>query len=221
MDEYLKARKYMVDNQLRTSGITDWRILLVMSDIPREDFVSDSASVVAYSDNHMPVAVGTGAKRYLAAAAPFAKLIQLAEIGPTDTVLDVGAVTGYSTAVIAGLAATVTGLEIDPAMVTAANAHLSTLGISNAKVIAGPLAEGVAGQGQYSVIVLEGVVAAVPQALLDQLADGGRLVALISNGGPAVAHIFVRSGSEVAGRAEFNANMPQLPIEVPEREFEF
>ncbi|WDR03366.1 protein-L-isoaspartate O-methyltransferase [Devosia algicola] len=219
MDELIKARKHMVDNQLRTSGITDWRILAVMSSIPRENFVPESHRVVAYSDKYLPVTIGNGPTRYLGAAAPFAKLVQLADVGPSDTVLDVGAATGYSTAVLAGLAASVTGLEIDPAMVTAANVHLSALGIDNAKVVPGPLADGV--KGQYSVIVVEGMVASVPEPLLDQLADGGRLVALIANGGPAVAHIFVRTGNEVAGRAEFNANLPPLPLEPQALAFEF
>lgn len=215
MSDFQRARKFMVDNQLRTSGITDWRILGVMSDVPRELFVPQDRRDVAYSDQDQPL----GAKRYLSAAAPFAKLIQLAEIGPSDTVLDVGAGSGYSTAVLAGLAASVTGVENDAELVAKANDTLATLGISNAKVISGALDRGVA--GSFNVIIVEGVVPAVPQALLNQLSNGGRLVALISDGGPAVAHIYVRSGSEVAGRAEFNATLPRLDLARREEQFVF
>lgn len=219
MGEFERARKHMVDNQLRTSGITDWRILGVMSDVPRELFVPEERRAVAYSDHDQPIG-GAGTRRYLAAAAPFAKLIQLAGIGPLDTVLDVGAGTGYSTAVLAGLAQHVTGLESDATLANAATANLTALGISNAKVVVGPLERGV--NDSFSVIVLEGVVDCVPSTLLDLLADGGRLVALIADGGqPAVANVFVRTGAEVAARAEFNANLPPLGINSRETEFVF
>ncbi len=210
------ARKHMVDNQLRASGVTDWRILGVMGEVPREKFVPEARQSVAYSDDDQPL----GAKRYLAAAAPFAKLIQLAEIGPTDIVLDVGAGTGYSTAVLAGLAQSVTGIEPDAALVAAANANLDALGITNGRVVQGALTG--AGKQEFTVIVVEGSVAVVPPALLAQLADGGRLVALLKLAGkPAVAYQFVRSGSSVSGRAEFNANLPPLELVHGEEAFVF
>ncbi|MEO5807912.1 protein-L-isoaspartate O-methyltransferase [Devosia sp.] len=215
MSDFERARKFMVDNQLRTSGITDWRILAVMSDVPREMFVPEARRAVAYGDVDQPL----GSSRYLSAAAPFAKLVQLAEIGPTDTVLDIGAGSGYSTAVLAGLAASVTGVESDAGLAAAAAVNLSALGITNAKVVQGAPEAGV--KGQFSVIVVEGAIAAVPQALLGQLADGGRLVALLQDKGPAVAHIYVRSGKDTAGRAEFNANLPPLQFAKREEHFVF
>ena len=109
MTQFERARATMVDNQLRTSGVTDWRVLAEMATVPRERFVPAERQSVAYIDDiHW---LGTRApRRFMMAPATLAKLLQLAEITKDDAVLDVGAATGYSTAVIAGLAASVVGL---------------------------------------------------------------------------------------------------------------
>src|SRR5689334_23246723 len=134
MSDYGRARRMMVDNQLRTSGITDWRILAVMTEVPREQFVPQDRQAVAYSDTVLPI----GSNRYLAAPAPFARLVQLATVGPADTVLDVGAGTGYSSAVLAGLAQKVTALESDADLAAAAKANLAALNLDNVTVVEGP-----------------------------------------------------------------------------------
>jgi protein-L-isoaspartate(D-aspartate) O-methyltransferase len=206
MADFATARLRMVDNQLRTSGVTDHRILTAMGEVPREAFLPADREALAYAD----VAHALGGDRFLAAPAPFAKLLQLAEILHTDRVLDVGAGTGYSTAVLSRLGAHVTGLEPDPALADKARTNLAAAGVANAEVSS----SGFDGTGlpldYFDVIVVEGALDAEPASLFRLLREGGRLVALIDAGGPAVAHIFVKSGGEVAGRSEFNATLPRL-----------
>lgn len=207
MVDYERARRFMVDNQLRTSHVTDRRILAEMGRLPRELFLSVSRRSIAYIDDVQPLGAA-GSARFMPAPATFAKLLQLAEIVPADQVLDLGAGTGYSTAVIAGLCEAVTGIEEDAALAAAATQNLAELGLLNASVIPGTAAA-VLGQ-RYDVIMLEGAVDAVPETLFDLLGEGGRLIALVREGSVAIAHIFVKTGGKVAARAEFNATLPPL-----------
>ena len=209
MVDYGRARKAMVDNQLRTSAITDRTLLAVMGRIPRELFVPADRETLAYIDEPHLLQPGP-TKRALSAPAPFAKLVQLAGIHPTDRVLDLGCGSGYSTAVLAALAEHVVGVDDQPELAAMARANLAGLGIENATISEASLSAGVPQQGPFDVIVVEGVVDAVPEALFEQLADGGRLVALISGDATSVANLFVKSGNDVAGRPVFNASLPPL-----------
>lgn len=204
MVDYERARRFMVDNQLRTSHVTDRRILAEMGRLPRELFLPETRRPLAYIDDVHPL----GAARFMPAPATFAKLLQLADIAATDRVLDLGAGAGYSTAVIAGLCDTVVGIEEDAGLAAAAMENLARLGLANAGVQAGVAAD-LAGQ-RYDVIMVEGAVDSVPETLFDLLEDGGRLVALVREGGVAVAHVYVKSRGSVVARAEFNATLPPL-----------
>lgn len=206
MADFATARRRMVDNQLRTSNVTDRRILTAMEEVPRERFVPEARQALAYTDTDH--SLGNG--RSLASPAPFAKLIQLAEIDHTDAVLDVGAGTGYSTAVLSRLGAHVTGLESDPALVAAARALLTELGVANVSIAQGALDGAGQPRDAFDVIVLEGAVAAEPTALFALLRDGGRLVALLRRNGAGVAHVYVKTAGKVATRAEFNTALPPL-----------
>lgn len=215
MTDFERARKTMVDNQLRTSGVTDRRLLNAMGDVPRERFVPELRRPLAYIDEPVPV---SGARK-LGAPAPFARLVQLAAIEHTDKVLDLGCGTGYSAAVLARLAESVVAVEADASLAAAAKAALAELGVSNAAVVDGPLESAGKSRGPYDVIVVEGVLAEVPDALLNQLKPEGRLAALISVGGkPPVAHLFVRTGKGIASRAEFDARLPPLAPALPRDE---
>ncbi|HWU19469.1 MAG TPA: protein-L-isoaspartate O-methyltransferase [Devosia sp.] len=207
MVDYERARRFMVDNQLRTSHITDRRILAEMGRLPRELFLAESRRPLAYIDDVQPLGAA-GSARFMPAPATFAKLLQLADIAASDRVLDLGAGAGYSTAVIAGLCDTVLGIEEDAQLAAAAVENLSALGLANAAMRAGTAAD-VAGQC-YDVIMVEGAVDSVPEALFALLEEEGRLVALVREKGVAVAHVFVKSGGSVAARAEFNATLPPL-----------
>jgi protein-L-isoaspartate(D-aspartate) O-methyltransferase len=207
MMDFAHARRVMVDNQLRTSGITDRRLLVAMGEVPRERFVPAARRELAYIDGEQPL----NATRRLGPPAPFAKLVQLAAIEHTDAVLDVGCGTGYSSAVLARLAAQVTAVDDDASLTAEARKALSELGVGNVRIVDGALATGGKSRGPYDAIVLEGVVAEVPEALFAQLKPEGRLVTLIGAVGQVpVAHLFAKSGKGIAARADFDARLPPL-----------
>lgn len=202
------ARRNMVDNQVRTNRVTDPLVVAALRAIPREVFVPAPQKGVAYLDDDIPVSPG----RYLMEPMVLARLLQLAEVQPADAVLDVGCATGYSTAVLARMASSVVALEEDPAMVSWATETLLGLGVDNAVVVEGPLAEGLPGQGPYDVIVFNGAIARVPENIRAQLAEGGRLVAVVQ-GERGVGHatLVTRQGGAFGHRTEFDATIRPLP----------
>jgi protein-L-isoaspartate(D-aspartate) O-methyltransferase len=144
-------------------------------------------------------------------ASPFAKLVQLAEILPSDFVLDVGCGTGYSAAVLSRLAGSVVALESNAALADAAASTLSTLGCGNVAVARGSLEEGHPPAAPYDVIFVGGSIDAAPVRLFDQLKEGGRLVAVEGRGNAGVARLFLKTNGVVAGRRGFNAAIKPLP----------
>lgn len=207
MTDFVQARRIMVDNQLRTSGITDRRLLAAMGEVPRELFVPAVRRELAYIDGEQPL----NGHRKLGPPAPFAKLLQLAGIEHSDRVLDLGCGTGYSSAVLARLASEVVGVDDDAALIAEARKAIAAVGASNVTLVDGPLASAGKSRGPYDVVVLEGVVAEVPDALFAQLKPVGRLVTLIgATGRVPVAHLFAKSGKGIAARADFDARLPPL-----------
>lgn len=215
-------RKNMVESQIRPNDITDRRILNAMLAVPREAFVPTELKPIAYIDEALTlVKAGGGAPaRGMMAPRSFAKLLQLAEIGPGDVVLDVGGMTGYSAAVIGRLAQTVVVLESDPTLAETATRTLEELGVDNAAVVTGELEVGYPLEGPYDAIVLEGAVEQVPPALLDQLKDGGRL-AVIEAGMPSHAVVWRRLGRSFDRRVAFEAAAPAAPGFAVKKEFVF
>ena len=220
MADFAQARRLMVDTQLRTSNITDRRLLAAMGRVPRELFVPEKRRGLAYIDDVHPLTEG-GSPRYLPSPAPFGRLLQLAQIDAGDTVLDIGCVTGYSAAVMADLARHVTAVESDPDLAAKARENLATLAISNVDVVEAPLDQGPTGSQTFDVVMVEGALEVVPETLLDRIKDGGRLVALVREGATASAKVYVRAGSDVAARTEFDANLPLLEIVKRDQEFVF
>lgn len=211
MNDFAAARLNMIESQVRPNGITDRRIIAAMEVIPRERFVPESRAAIAYVDEDVPLnaADPVAGPRALIEAMAFARMLQHAAIRPGDKVLVVGAGTGYGASVIAALADKVVALESDPALVKAAHANLA--GLAHVKVVEGPLEAGVAADKPFDVILLEGRVEDVPQPLLDQLAEGGRLVAVVGSSEVAQACVFTRSHSVMAMRQVFDASITALP----------
>jgi protein-L-isoaspartate(D-aspartate) O-methyltransferase len=205
--DFSELRTKMVDGQVRTTDVTDPAILEAMLAIPREAFVDERLRPLAYIDEDIEIARG----RYLMEPSPFAKLVQLADIRPGETVLDVGAGTGYSSAVLSRLAGRVVALESDAALAERARATLAGLAAENVTVVTGPLAAGHAEIAPYDVILLEGAIGAMPDALFAELAEGGRLVAVEGLGNAGIARLYLKSGGIVTGRRAFNAAVKPLP----------
>lgn len=212
MTDFAAARKKMVDSQLRTEGVVDPDVLAVMGSVPREAFVPARLKDLAYIDEDLPLDGSTGTEpRRLMRAAAFARLIEAASIAKSDIVLDVGCATGYSAAVLAGLADSVVAIESDSALAGAATANLTGLDITNVAVVTAPLDPGYPDEGPYDVIVLEGSVEVVPDGLFAQLKEGGRLVAVVGYGRQALATVFTRTDGDIGRRPAFDAKVPPLP----------
>jgi protein-L-isoaspartate(D-aspartate) O-methyltransferase len=216
MPDYATARLNMVENQIRTNRVSDERVLAAIAAVPRECFVPKRLHGNAYVDQD--IALGGG--RYLMEPVVFARLLQVAEIGPGDVVLDIGCGTGYSAAVLGKLAGTVVALESDAALAKQAIEALTRLDVDNAAVVEGPLEGGYPRQAPYDVIVIGGAVDAVPAALTDQLVEGGRLVAVV-NASPSVGNIEVihRLYGGLSRRKLFDAVVPILPGFAAEHSF--
>jgi len=208
-----QQRLNMVESQVRPSDVTDRRIVNAMLEVPREAFLAPEMKSLAYMDNAVAVRrVGDrGEARFLLSPRIFAKLVQLADIAPGAAVLDVGCASGYSTAVLARIASRVVGVESDAALAASAAATLRELGVTNATVVPGALEAGAPGHGPYAAILLNGAVPEMPQSLLDQLGQGGRLVAVIADGSLGRAEVCQRAGTTFDTRAAFDADAPTLP----------
>ena len=205
-------RLNMVESQVRTSDVTDRRIIKAMLEVPREKFVPQALASMAYMDEPVPVGPVNGASpRVLLAPRTFAKLAQLAEIGPETVVLDVGCATGYSTAVLARLAKRVVAVDVDPSLAQTARRLLAEFGANNATVHEGPLAAGAPAEAPFAVIFVNGAVEVVAPALLEQLEDGGRLVAIVTEGAMSRAEVWRRAGLSFDTRPAFEAGATLLP----------
>jgi protein-L-isoaspartate(D-aspartate) O-methyltransferase len=211
MSGFATARQKMVDGQVRTIDVTDRRILDAMLAVPREAFVPASRQALAYLDLDLDVAEAGAAKRFLVKPALTAKLLQAAEIGEADRVLVVGCATGYIAALAAKLAGQVTATESDPAVAAKAKQMLAALGVSNVTCKTAACAEGDPAGGPYDVIVLNGATDVMPEALLAQLGEGGRLVGVSAETRPSRATIVTRFHGELGHRALFDAAAPVLP----------
>ena len=217
MADFEHQRLTMVESQLRPNEVTDRRLLAAMRTLPRERFVPAHRSLLAYMDESVEVfpAIDGAPARFLLAPMVLARLVQLASVAPEDAVLDVGCATGYSTAVLAKLGRVVVGLEPEPELAGAATGNLRALAIDNALIVQGALAGGHAKEGPYDVILLNGSVQEIPETLLAQLKDGGRLVAIMASGasstGPGKAYLFVKVEREASGQPHFDAGARPLP----------
>ena len=211
MIDFAAARRMMVDGQVRTSDVTDLRIIAAMLELPRERFVPEGSADLAYLDLDVPVTIGTAgaAARRLLKPMVLAKLVQAAAVKAGDHVLDLGCATGYSSALLARLARSVVALEEDPALVRFAQEALAAVG--NVTVVTGPLTQGWEAAAPYDVIFVNGATEIAPDALCRQLKDGGRLVAVVGRAPTGRAMVYRAVGADVSGWPVFDAAAPLLP----------
>jgi protein-L-isoaspartate(D-aspartate) O-methyltransferase len=206
MPDFAAQRMNMVETQVRPNDVTDPRIHAAMREVPRERFVPAARQALAYAEGPVEVAP----RRYLIDARSFSKLMELADIQPGDRILDVGAATGYSSAVLSRLGGQVIALEQDADLVRVASDTLQAAGCANVTVVQGALTEGAKASGPYDVIFVNGGVESVPDSLLGQLSEGGRLVAVVQKGPLGRAHVYLRQNGTVGGREDFDTVVPEL-----------
>ncbi len=202
--DFSRLRAAMVSNQLRTNAVTDTAILAALDAVERDRFVPADRAALAYVD--VPVPLGNG--RSLNAPLVTARLIQDAHVGPGSSVLLVGAATGYAAALLARLGCTVTALDSDAALASAARTNLEGAGVS---VVEGPMADGHAAGAPYDVIVIDGAVEAVPASLWDQVKEGGRIVSGWNDRGVSRLVRGMKTGSSTAMIAFLEAEAVALP----------
>lgn len=217
MLDYAQARRMMVDCQLRTFDVNDNAVLDAFDAVPREDFVPKGREAFAYIDQSLKLGGADGDARYLPAPMLLARMIQALKLRPGVRALDVGTGYGYASALMARLGAQVTALEAVPALAEAARERLG----GSAEVVEGPLAQGFPAKGPYAAILVNGRVEVRPQALLDQLADDGRLLCVMGRDRSAKATMFVRAGDAFGSRPLFDASLPGLEAFAAETGFAF
>lgn len=207
---FADMRSAMIDSQLRTNDVTDPAVIGAMAAVAREDFGPASLASVAYSDRPLPLGNG----RAINAPLVIGRLLVAADVRPGQSILLIGAATGYTAAVLARLGANVVALESDGAL-TDAGAGLG----SDIRRVAGPLADGVPDAAPFDRIIIDGAVPDVPGALLDQLAEGGHLVAALSEG--AVTRLVEGVKVKGAVRLRAFADMDAVPLPGFARPVEF
>jgi protein-L-isoaspartate(D-aspartate) O-methyltransferase len=208
MFDFALARTNMVDSQLRPNGITDSRILDAMQSVRREDFVPEGARDVAYMDGDVRLK-GAATPRYLIEPMAFARMLQLAEMRESDRVLDVGSATGYGAAVLSQLAGHVVALESDTTLMAVARENLKDK--VNVSLIENTLSEGAASAGPYDLILIEGCVENVPEALFSQLTSNGRIIAAYGAQDVAKCCIWSGEGASRTLRSVFDISIATLP----------
>jgi protein-L-isoaspartate(D-aspartate) O-methyltransferase len=207
MTDFAARRTMMVDTQIRPSDVTKFPIIEAMLSVPREAFVPADRQEAAYLGDNIDLGQG----RVILEPRTFAKMLDALDIQPDELVLDLGAATGYSSAVLARLSEAVIALEEDGALLADAQSALSDVGADNVVLHEGTLAEGAADLGPFDVIVVEGAVEHLPEAITDQLKEGGRIAALFQERRLGTVKIGYRIDGQINWRFAFNAGAPVLP----------
>ncbi len=207
MTDYAARRTMMVDTQVRPSDVTKFPIIDAMLDVQRELFVPAKLREAAYVGENLDI----GGGRILLEPRSLAKMLDALEVQPHHVALDLGCGLGYSTAVLARMCEFVVGLEDDDARAEEAQSLLSEQGADNAAIMSGDLTAGAAKSGPYDIILIQGAVEMVPDVLLEQLREGGRIACIFAEGALGVVRIGHKIDGNVNWRYAFNASAPVLP----------
>ena len=206
MTDFSARRTMMVDTQVRPSDVTKFPIIDAMLSVKREDFVPAAKREAAYMGENL----GLGGNRVLLEPRTLAKMLDGLDVGPDELVLDIGAALGYSSAVISHMAQAVVALEADADMAHEAEEGLMAAGIDNVIVHTAPLHEGAGEHGPYDVILIEGGVSHVPDTIIAQLKDGGRMAGVFMDGALGEVRIGYKLDGRMNWRRSFNAGAPVL-----------
>lgn len=197
----------MVDAQIRPSDVTKFPIIDAMLAIPREAFLPAEKQEAAYLGENIDL----GGNRVLLEPRTLAKMLDAVDIQPDELVLDIGAAQGYSAAVIARMAEAVVAVEEDGALLGEAQSQLTEIGADNVILHEATLADGAPEHGPYDVITIQGAVEHLPEAITDQLKDGGRIACLFVEGRLGTVKIGYRIDGQINWRFAFNAGAPVVP----------
>jgi len=219
MSVFEDRRHLMVETQLRTNKVTDIRVLEAFERIPREKFVDEALTDLAYIDEDLLLK----GNRFLLEPMVLARMVQALDLKPTDITLDIGAALGYSTAILSRLVQSVVGIESNKKIAEKGQNNLIESGVDNAVMLYAKLTSGFGAEAPYNAIIIQGSVSTVPEAVLDQLAEDGRCVTIIRDdtGSPGRVVKYVRSGSGFAHSVLFDAYSPFLPEFTTEKGFDF
>ena len=206
MSDFAARRIMMVDTQVRPSDVTKFPIIEAMLSVPREDFVPASQREAAYMGENIELSDN----RVILEPRTLAKMLDVLDIGQDELVLDIGAGYGYSSAVIAHMAQAVVALEEDNAMVEDAKEALVAANADNVVIEHGSLFAGAAEHGPYDVIIIQGGVSHLPQAIISQLKEGGRIACLFMEDALGEVRIGYKMDEHISWRRSFNAGAPVL-----------
>ncbi|WP_085308142.1 protein-L-isoaspartate O-methyltransferase family protein [Planktotalea arctica] len=215
MSDFTARRVMMVDTQVRPSDVTKFPIIDAMLDVARENFVPRDRREAAYMDGNIPL----GAGRTVLEPRSFAKMLDALDLQNDELVLDIGSGLGYSAAVMAHIAQAIVACEADESMSAESEVALNDAGIDNVIAHVGALDAGVPEHGPYDVIAIQGGVELVPDAILEQLKEGGRIAALFMEGALGEVRVGHKIGGRMNWRLAFNASAPILPGFAKERAF--
>lgn len=193
MIDFEAQRARMVEHQLRERGISDARVLAVMGEVPREEFVGERRREMAYADAALPI----GSEQTISQPWIVAAILQALELRGDEQVLEVGTGSGYSTALLGRLAEHVVSVERHAGLARLAAEHLHTVRADNIELLVGDGSRGVPEQAPFDAIAVHAAAPAPPPALLEQLADGGRMVVPVASGSEEMLTALRRRGSEL------------------------
>jgi len=207
--EFSVARQNMVESQIRPNGITNLALVAALGSVERENFVDDGCRSIAYLGQDLSVGSPQN-NRFLLDPMVLGRLLQLADIKSSDLVLDIGPASGYSSAVIAQLAESVVGVEQDRELCELSGQKLLDMGVTNAVIICGEHALGAAKEAPFDVIVINGRVPEVPDVLIGQMAENGRMVAVVGEKNHAKITLIKKQGKKLSTQTVFDASAPSL-----------
>ena len=219
MSVYQDRRHLMVESQLRTNKVTNVDVLYAFENIAKEKFVEDAYADLAYIDEDLMLE----GNRFMLEPMVFARMVQALELTATDSVLDIGATSGYSTAILSSIAQSVVGIESNTDLAKMGQDNLTAEGIDNAVILQAPHQGGFAKEAPYNAIIIQGSVEHVPTEILDQLSQNGRLITVLRENATAPGKVvkYVRAGDGFAFSTLFDAQTPMLNEFAKEKTFSF
>jgi protein-L-isoaspartate(D-aspartate) O-methyltransferase len=193
MSDFAAQRARMVEHQLRERGITDERVLSAMGEVPREEFVGERRRDMAYADAALPI----GSEQTISQPWIVAAILQALELKGGESVLEIGTGSGYSTCLLGRLAEHVISVERHAGLARLAAEHLHVTGAQNVELLVGDGSRGVPDRAPFDAIAVHAAAPAPPPTLLEQLADGGRMVVPVADGGEEMLTAIRRRGAEL------------------------